>query len=290
MVHDTGRPVRLDLNEDRIPEPLAGRLRGQGVSSVVAAPIVVSGKLWGAVTVSLNIPHTFPPGSEERTGEFTRLVSLGIANEEAREQLAASRARIVEAGDAERRRLERNLHDGAQQRLVSLSLSLRLAQAKIAADPPAANELLAGASAELALALEELRELARGIHPAVLSERGLAPALASLADRAPFPVDLECMPDERLPASAEAAAFYVVSEALANVAKYAEASSVRVSVERLNGRAVVEVVDDGKGGADPTQGSGLRGLVDRVEALDGRLAVESPVGAGTRVRAEIPLE
>jgi PAS domain S-box-containing protein len=290
VVYDTNRPVRVRLDEDRIAPPLAARLRERGVSSVVAAPIVVSGKLWGAVTVSMIAPDTFPRGSEERIGEFTRLVSLGLANEEAREQLAASRARIVEAGDAERRRLERNLHDGAQQRLVSLSLSLRLAQAKLAADPQAANELLSSASGELALALEELRELARGIHPAVLTERGLAPALASLADRAPFPVDLKCMDDERLPASAEAAAFYVVSEALANVAKYAEASSVRVSVERLNGRAVVEVVDDGKGGADPTQGSGLRGLVDRVEALDGRLAVESPAGAGTRVRAEIPLE
>jgi PAS domain S-box-containing protein len=205
------------------------------------------------------------------------------------EELRRSRARLVQAGDDERRRLERNLHDGAQQRLVSLSLSLRLAQAKIGSDPDAADELLSGAGAELALALEELRELARGIHPAVLTERGLGPALESLTNRAPFPVDLDCMPDERLPGPVEAAAFYVVSEALANVAKYAEASSVRVTVERMNGRAIVEVADDGKGGADPTGGSGLRGLVDRVEALDGQLAVESPAGGGTRVRAEIPL-
>ncbi len=203
-------------------------------------------------------------------------------------ELRRSRARIVEAGDAERRRLERNLHDGAQQRLVSLSLSLRLAQARLQSDPAAAGELLTAAGAELAQALEELRELARGIHPAVLTDRGLGPALESLADRAPLPVELDHVPGERLPAPVEAAAFYVVAEALTNVAKYADATSVRVSVARFNGRAVVEVADDGRGGADPAQGTGLRGLVDRVEALNGHLDVESPVGRGTRVRAEIP--
>ncbi|HEU5213431.1 MAG TPA: PAS domain-containing protein [Gaiellaceae bacterium] len=204
------------------------------------------------------------------------------------EELRRSRARIVEAGDAERRRLERNLHDGAQQRLVSLSLSLRLAQARLTTDPEASEALLAGASTELALALEELRELARGIHPAVLTDRGLGPALESLADRAPIPVELGDIPEERLPAPVEAAAFYVVAEALTNVAKYAGASSVRVSVARSNGRAIVEVADDGCGGADPTKGSGLRGLVDRVAALDGSLSVHSPEGGGTRVVAEIP--
>jgi PAS domain S-box-containing protein len=203
-------------------------------------------------------------------------------------ELRRSRARIVEAGDAERRRLERNLHDGAQQRLVSLSLSLRLAQARLTSDPAAASELLTGAGAELAQALEELRELARGIHPAVLTDRGLGPALESLADRAPLPVELDQVPRERLPASVEAAAFYVVAEALTNIAKYADATSVRVSVARFDGQAVVEVADDGRGGADPAQGTGLRGLVDRVEALNGRLDVESPMGRGTRVRAEIP--
>jgi len=204
------------------------------------------------------------------------------------DELRRSRARIVEAGDAERRRLERNLHDGAQQRLVSLSLSLRLAQARLTSDPAAAGELLTGAGVELAHALEELRELARGIHPAVLTDRGLGPALASLADRAPLPVELDQVPSERLPPPVEAAAFYVVAEALTNVAKYADATSVRVSVARLDGHAVVEVADDGRGGADPAQGTGLRGLVDRVEALNGRLHVESPAGHGTRIRAEIP--
>jgi signal transduction histidine kinase len=286
MVHETGRPVRVDL--DSVPPGFAERLRAQGVNSVVAAPITVSGRLWGAVSVSLTPPESFLPGSEERVGEFTRLVSLALANAEARADLAAQRARIVTAGDEERRRLERNLHDGAQQRLVSLSLSLRLAQTKLGSDPHAADELMSSASVELALALEELRELARGIHPAVLTERGLGPALESLANRATLPVELVELPEERLPSRVEAAAYYVVSEALANVGKYAEASAVSVRVAQQDGWAVVEVEDDGVGGADPSGGSGLRGLADRVEALEGRLAVESSPGIGTKVRAEIP--
>jgi PAS domain S-box-containing protein len=225
----------------------------------------------------------------ERGGSLVLLSGVDITERAAQEEeLRRSRARIVEAGDAERRRLERNLHDGAQQRLVSLSLSLRLAHARVKSDPEAAGALLSGASTELALALEELRELARGIHPAVLTDRGLGPALESLADRAPLPVELSEVPEERLPAPVEAAAFYVVAEALTNVAKYADASIVRVSIARTNGRAVVEVADDGCGGADPAKGSGLRGLVDRVSALDGTLSVDSPEGGGTRVRAEIP--
>jgi PAS domain S-box-containing protein len=286
MVRETEAPVRMDVQS--APPDWAEQLRKLGVNSVVAAPISVSGRPWGAVSASLTPPNSFPPGSEHRLAQFTRLVSLALANAEARAQLAAQRARIVHAGDEERRRLERNLHDGAQQRLVSLSLSLRLAQTKLASDPHAADELLSSASIELALALEELRELARGIHPAVLTERGLGPALESLADRAPLPVELEQLPSERLPGQVEAAAYYVVSEALTNVAKYAEASAVSVRVAQENGRAVVEVVDDGVGGADPARGSGLRGLTDRVEALEGRLALDSRPGGGTKIRAEIP--
>jgi PAS domain S-box-containing protein len=203
------------------------------------------------------------------------------------DELRRSRARLVEASDVERRRLERNLHDGAQQRLVSLSLMLRLAQARVGDDPDGAHGLLGQASEELGQALEELRELARGIHPAVLSDRGLGPALEALVARTPFSVELDLL-DDRLPEPVEAAAYYVVSEALANVAKYAQASSVAVSIASVNGHAVVEIADDGVGGADSSKGSGLRGLVDRVEALDGRLHVESPAGVGTRIRAEIP--
>jgi PAS domain S-box-containing protein len=204
------------------------------------------------------------------------------------EELRASRARIVAAGDEERRRLERNLHDGAQQRLVSLSLALRLAETTLHRDPESAAKQLAAAREELGQALEELRELARGIHPAILTDRGLGPALEALAARAPLPVEIEHS-DGGLPPSVEVAAYYVVSEALANVAKYADATNVRVSVACSNGSAHVLVADDGVGGADPAVGSGLRGLADRIAAMNGTLEVESPPGAGTVIRAEIPL-
>jgi PAS domain S-box-containing protein len=225
-------------------------------------------------------------------GTIEYMVSSGLditERKQAEEEVRASRARIVEAGDRERRRLERNLHDGAQQRLVALSLALRMAQMQVRTSPEAADELLAASSEELAEALNELRELARGIHPAVLTDRGLPAAIQTLAGRAPAPVDVTIELDARLPASIEAAAYYVVSEALANVAKYASARSVSVSVDRRNGYALVEVVDDGVGGADPDLGSGLRGLADRVEALDGHLEVTSTPGRGTRVRAAIPV-
>ena len=225
-------------------------------------------------------------------GRLRYLVTGMDVTERARHEaeLRRSRARIVEAASVERRRLERNLHDGAQQRLVSLSLSLRLAQAKVKTDPEQAEKQLQAASDELGHALEELRELARGIHPAVLTDRGLEPALQALVMRAPVPVTLAEAPEERLPEQVEAAAYYVVAEALTNVAKYAEASAATVRVSRVNGAAVVEVADDGIGGADPGNGSGLRGLADRVEALDGRLEVQSTRGEGTVVRAEIPIE
>jgi PAS domain S-box-containing protein len=236
----------------------------------------------------LHVAWTCTPLTGARENSFL-IAGLDITHRKRQEEeIRASRARLIEAGDAARRRLERNLHDGAQQRLVSLSLALRLAQAKLGDDPDSATELLESASAELALALEELRELARGIHPAVLSDRGLGAALETLATRAPLPVQIERLPPARLPGPVEAAAFYVVSESLANVAKYAQATSAYVSVTQDNGYAVVEVADDGIGGADPAAGSGLRGLADRVEALDGRLEVASEPGAGTRIRAEIP--
>jgi signal transduction histidine kinase len=232
----------------------------------------------------------------ELVSSVAAAAGLSIENERLQAQLRArveelrtSRARIVEAGTAERRRLERNLHDGAQQRLVALSLTMRLAQAKLRTDPDKAEALLGGAQDELARALEELRELARGIHPAVLSDRGLRPALEALAGRSPVPVQLDGTPRERLPAAVEAAAYFVVAEALTNVVKYAQASQARVSVSRSNGHAVVEVADDGVGGADPDRGSGLRGLADRVSALDGTLELTSPEGAGTLLRAEIPV-
>jgi len=203
------------------------------------------------------------------------------------EELRASRARIVEAGDAERRRLERDLHDGAQSRLVALALLLRTAR-KRAEDDPGVAGLLDQAQEELQTSLGELRELARGIHPAVLTERGLVPAIDSLVSRAPVPVTVEANRDERLPPPLENAVYFVVSEALANVAKYADATHATVRVQRTNGRVRVAVADDGVGGADAARGSGLSGLADRVAALDGTLSVHSPSGGGTRLEADFP--
>ncbi|HEX7299285.1 MAG TPA: histidine kinase [Solirubrobacteraceae bacterium] len=203
-------------------------------------------------------------------------------------ELRASRARIVQSADAARRRIERDLHDGAQQQLVAILLGLRVARARLEADPSAAADMLDAATHDLAGAIEELRELARGIHPAVLSDRGLAPALAALAARLPLPVEIVAAPEQRLPASIEAAVYFVVSEALANVTRYARATHVQIAVTTDDRQVVAAVADDGIGGADPAKGSGLRGLTDRVAALDGRLEVESPAGRGTTVRAVIP--
>jgi signal transduction histidine kinase len=203
-------------------------------------------------------------------------------------ELQASRAKVIEVGFSERRALERNLHDGAQQRLVALSLQLGLAKTKLREDPDVAERILEGARTELASALEELRELARGIHPAILTDRGLAPALEALASRAPVPVEIDAVPDSRMPMPVEAVAYFVVAESLTNMAKYADAEYASVRVLRENGYAVVEIEDNGIGGADPSAGSGLRGLADRLAALDGRLEVDSPPGVGTTVRARIP--
>jgi signal transduction histidine kinase len=203
-------------------------------------------------------------------------------------ELRASRERMLRIGLEERRRLERDLHDGAQQRLVSMALNIRLARAKLNEDPLAADQLLASAGDELTSALEELRELARGIHPAVLTDRGLGTALETLASRAPVPVELAAFPEERLPEAVELAAYFVVAEALTNVAKYASATHATVEIARDNGRLVVEVADDGVGGANPDKGTGLRGLADRLAVLEGRLEIDSERGRGTTVRARIP--
>ncbi|MGH2967955.1 MAG: PAS domain S-box protein [Solirubrobacteraceae bacterium] len=286
-IRRSGHPERVD-SLDGVGGATAAMLRGLGFRSAVGAPVKLAGRLWGAVMVSTVEETPFPAGAERRIADFAELVALALANAEAREQLAASRARIVEAGDAERRRIERNLHDGAQQRLVALSLTLRLCEKKQEKGDADALELLARANAELADALRELRELARGIHPAVLTDRGLVPALEMLAGRASTPVELSARFDDRLPQAVEAAAYYIVAEALTNAAKHARASRVQVRVTREDGRALVEVADDGSGGARPRNGSGLRGLQDRVEALGGRLELESAPGSGTTLRARIP--
>jgi signal transduction histidine kinase len=271
---------------DRLPKELADRVLEAGQAAVDrGTPQMIEYEL-EFPGETRNYEARFAASGED---EFLMIVREITDRKRQQAELEASRARIVAAGDDERRKLERNLHDGAQQRLVSLSLSLRLAQRRVRSDPDGAEELLEGSREELAQALEELRELARGIHPAVLTDRGLEAALEALAARSPLPVEIRGASCD-LPAQVEAAAYYVVSEALANVTKYAQASAVEVTVERRNGTAVVEVADDGIGGADPLRGSGLRGLADRVASLSGKLDVESPPGSGTRVRAEIPLE
>jgi PAS domain S-box-containing protein len=249
--------------------------------SIAAAPVRdASGRVVGNMVAYTDIT--------ERKAQEAELHRLNAELHDRLEELAASRARIVTAGDVERRRLERNLHDGAQQRLVTLSLSLRDAVAKLDSDPAAARVALANAWDELNLALDELRELARGLHPAVLSDHGLRAAVETLASRVPVTVEIADIPEDRLPESVEAAAYYLIAEALTNVTKYADASTVRVRVDASDACVVVEVSDDGVGGADPATGSGLRGLADRVEALGGSLEVVSPSGAGTSLRAEIP--
>jgi signal transduction histidine kinase len=264
---------------------LATTLREAGYRAAVAAPVTVAGRLWGALVAGTGSEATLPQGLEQRLCDFADLIGQALANADARERLADSRAELVAVGDAERRRLERNLHDGAQQRLVALSLNLRLAARSCGDD---GREALERAGEELAQALEELRELARGIHPAVLSDRGLEPALEALAARTPMPVQIAVALDERLPEPVEAAAYYVVAESLTNTSKYAHATDVQVRIECANGTARIEVTDDGVGGADTSAGSGLRGLCDRVEALGGRLELESPVGQGTTIRVVVP--
>jgi signal transduction histidine kinase len=280
----TGKPVRIDSFEGRSGW-IAEEMHRLGFSRSISAPITVAGRIWGALIVAAAGDEPMPPDTETRLCEFADLVVLALSSASARQELIESRARIVQAGDEARRRLERDLHDGAQQRLVSLALTLRLAADALRTDAERGRDLLDGARAELDHAIDELRELARGIHPAVLTERGLAAAVALLAGRSEVPVNLS-VTTERFPPAIEAAAYFVVAEGLTNVARYSEASSAAVNISHLDGRLVVEVEDDGKGGADAGRGSGLRGLADRVEVLDGCISLESPEGEGTRLRAE----
>ena len=261
QVLQTGASARS--NYDELTGPGAARLRALGFSGSVGVPITVAGVTWGALVVALRPHESFPLETERRLQAFAELVALAVASASARDELAASRRRIVEASDNERRRIERNLHDGAQQRLVALSLGLRLAKGKLRTFPEEADELLDALAQELAQAIAELRELARGIHPAVLTEHGLGPALEVLAARVPLSVELDVSLPERLPEPVETATYYTVSEALANVVKHAHADSVDVRVECFDGRVKVEISDDGVGGADTGRGSGLCTILQR---------------------------
>jgi signal transduction histidine kinase len=284
----TGRPQRVD-DYKGVRGELVKRLQAVGIRSAVGAPVTVAGRVWGGIVASSGRSHAFPEGAENRLADFAGLVTAALANVDAREQLAASRTRIVEAGYDERRRLGRDLHDGAQQELVGAMISLKLAQRRWGQAPDEARELVAEALDHMESGIRDLRELAAGIHPSVLTDRGLSAALEALAGRSPIPVELGEMPRQRLPIPVETSAYFVVAEALTNAAKHSGCSHVRVGVTVEDGYATVEVRDDGVGGANPSAGSGLRGLADRVSALGGGLEIESPPGEGTAVRARIAL-
>jgi signal transduction histidine kinase len=281
----TGRPARVD--DYRVaPGPIAEALRDLGIRSTVGSPIVVEGRTWGAMIVASVRPEPMPPETESRIAEFTELVATAVANEASRAALAASRARIVTAGDQARQRIERNLHDGAQQRLVSLGLALRAAEAQA---PDELRELLGEAVGGVTQLIAELQEISRGLHPAALSSGGgLEAALGALARRSAVPAELDLRVQRRLPDPVEVALYYIVSEALTNAAKHAGASHVAISVGERDGVVELLVRDDGAGGADPSGGSGLIGLRDRVEAIGGRIEVDSPAGAGTSLRVTLP--
>jgi signal transduction histidine kinase len=283
-------PARVD-SYDGLTGPVLDLARSVSPmpSSTVGAPIVVAGRVWGVILASSTISGAFARDSESRLLRFAELVATAISNAVGLAELAASRARIVATADEARRRIERDLHDGAQQRLVAVALELRAAETKIPEDLEDLRAELAHLASGLAAAVEDLQEISRGIHPAILSRGGLGPALKHLCARAALPVALEVSTDARLPESVEVAAYYVVSEALTNVTKHARATHARVAAELSDGSLLLEIRDDGAGGADPSRGSGLIGLRDRVEALGGSIAVESPAGEGTGILVALPV-
>jgi signal transduction histidine kinase len=283
-VFRTARPVRID-DYAEATGAVGEAFRALGVRAAVGVPIVVDGRLWGAMGAAATAP--LPPDAESRIGEFTALVATAIANIDARAEITASRARIVAAADEERRRVVRDLHDGAQQRLVHTVITLKLARRALEQGDDEAPSLVNEALENAQRANEELRELAHGILPAALTRGGLRAGLETLASRMPVPIEIEA-PADRLPATIEATAYFVVAEALTNVAKHAQAHHAAVTARIDDGTLRVEVRDDGVGGVRP-EGSGVQGLADRVAAVDGRLEIDSPASGGTLVAAAIPI-
>jgi signal transduction histidine kinase len=289
LVFETRRPGRID-DYAGAPGLSAATAREAGWRSAVAAPVIVDGLLWGVVAAASMTDRPLGLDTEERLAQFTELLATAIANADSRAELDASRARIVATADATRRRIERDLHDGAQQQLVSLALELRAAQAVVPLELGEHRAELSRVVEGLTSVLDGLREIALGIHPASLSEGGLGPALKTLARRSPLAVELDVRAEGQLPEHVEVAAYYVVSEALTNAAKYADASVVHVDVHARDRVLLVAVRDDGLGGADPARGSGLLGLKDRAEAIGGTISLHSPHGAGTSLHVELPLD
>jgi signal transduction histidine kinase len=289
MVLHTGRTARMD-SHDNAAGSAAAELRELGLRGGVGAPIIVDGRLWGAAVVGTSGRTRLPAETEVRVQDFAELVGTAIANAQTHADLTASRARIVAAADDARRRIERDLHDGAQQRLVSLSLELRAAEASVPPELRSLKEDISHLVTGLAAVSDDLQEISRGVHPAILSKGGLGPALKTLGRRSPVPVELDLHVDRRLPDSVEVGAYYVVAEALTNAAKHARALHVNVHLDVENGSLHLSIRDDGIGGADTAGGSGLTGLIDRVEALGGTMAIWSKAGQGTALSATIPLE
>jgi GAF domain-containing protein len=289
QVFETGRPARVDNYDDATGAAAEGA-RTLGIRASVGVPISVEGRPWGVMFVASTRPEPLPPDTEARLAGFTELVGTAIANAEAQAALSASRTRIVVAADEARRQIERDLHDGAQQRLVALGFELRVAQSSLPLELPELRTQIGGIADEVTGVIDELREIARGIHPAILSEGGLGPALRTLARRAAVPVELDIRSNTRPARQIEVAAYYVVSEALTNTAKHAHASRAHVTVEQRDGLLHLSIRDDGVGGADPAGGTGLIGLRDRVQALGGSIDVSSPRAAGTTILAELPLQ
>ncbi|MET7400359.1 DUF4118 domain-containing protein [Dactylosporangium sp. NPDC005572] len=287
QVQRTGRAARIDRYEGSGPG--ATLARKLGVCSAVGAPIVVEGRLWGVATVSCMRPEPLPADAEARIEGFTELLATAIANAESRSQLLASRARIVSAADEARRRIERDLHDGAQQQLVSLMLAMRTTEDGVPPELCQFKAKLSQMATSLSDIVENLHELSRGIHPAILTQSGLGAAVKALARRSSVPVEVDVQIDQRLPSGVEVAAYFVVSESLTNAAKHAHATVVRVDLQVQQQHLHLSVCDDGVGGADSERGSGLTGLKDRVEALGGHLTMESPAGGGTCVSAMVPV-
>jgi PAS domain S-box-containing protein len=284
----TGRPARRDDYTDA-PAPVADMLRKGGLRSSVATPIVVDGRLWGALAIASGT-GPLPADTEARMEAFTELIGTAIANTEGRTQLLASRARVVAAADEARRRIERDLHDGTQQQLVALALELRAAEAEVPIELADLKGALGRTAAGLARATDDLQTISRGIHPSILSRGGIGPALKTLARRAGVPVKLDVSCPVRIPERVEVAAYCVVSEALSNAAKHARASAVHVELNVENAVVEVSIRDNGIGGADPDRGSGLVGLRDRAEALGGTIETTSPPGQGTCILARIPFD
>jgi signal transduction histidine kinase len=287
LVSQTGRPARID-DYANASGPITDAVREFGLRAAVAVPVTVGGRLWGVLTVG-STREPLPAGTEARLAGFTELAATAIANAEAQAALTASRARIVATADATRRRIERNLHDGAQQRLVSLALNLRAAEADLPAGTGGVAQQMDEVAAGMDGVLDDLREIASGLHPAILADGGLRPALKTLARRSPLPIELDIQVEGRLPEPVETAAYYTVAEALTNAAKHARATTADIQVTERDGALQLRVHDNGQGGADFTRGTGLLGLKDRVEAFGGHLDLFSPSGAGTTLEITLPL-